>query len=485
MILSELLKDYVDVSVDVEVKGLQLDSRAVHPGDLFVALAGTQTHGMKYAEQAVKAGAAAILFDPAAGGLDLAKGLSLPCCALEGLDQRLGLIADCFFGSPSRQLDVTGITGTNGKTSCSHFLAQALEGAVVGTLGWGLPGKLNPTTHTTPDAIEVHRILAELRKQGLKSVAMEASSHGLDQGRLQGVHFKSVLLTNLSHDHLDYHGSMQAYLKAKLRLLEGQGLECIAFNRDDALISAAMQKAPKQARQIGFSLKADQTRDILSVVDLNQSAEGTAIQACFNQERFEIFAPVHGDFNIENLLATAAVLLGKGFDLKEISERMRRIRPVPGRMEFVPGSCAVVDYAHTPDALAKALQGLRKRCDGSLWVVFGCGGDRDKTKRAKMGEIACLGADRIVLTDDNPRFEAGDAIIQAILKGCEREVEVIRDRQQAIRFALKNAVFGDVVLVAGKGHECFQEIAGIKHPFSDFEVVKAIVEANEPEVQHV
>jgi UDP-N-acetylmuramoyl-L-alanyl-D-glutamate--2,6-diaminopimelate ligase len=467
----------------VEVSGLCHDSRRVRPGDLFVALAGHHAHGLSHAEQAIRQGCAAIVFDPCGGGGMLVRNVAgAPCIPVESLAQKLGFIADRFFGEPSRDLSAAiGITGTNGKTSCSHFLAQALTGhgpaAVLGTLGWGWPGELLPTAHTTPDAIEVHDILSRLRNQGFKTVAMEASSHGLAQGRLNGVRFKGALYTNFSRDHLDYHETMASYLEAKLRLLDWPGLEFVVFNADDPSADAILARLPDEVRGIGFSVtgKADIATSRVTVSSVRHGAEGVSFRAHYEGRTAGVHAPVFGDFNVENLTATLAVLLALGHDLAESADSLKNVRAVPGRMESFTGSgrTAVVDYAHTPDALASVLTSLRQHCAGRLWVVFGCGGDRDRGKRPEMGAIAERLADRMVLTDDNPRSEDGNDILRDILSGCCRDASVrIRDRRDAILWALERAGGDDLVLVAGKGHETTQEIQGRKYPFSDREVVR-------------
>jgi UDP-N-acetylmuramoyl-L-alanyl-D-glutamate--2,6-diaminopimelate ligase len=469
-----------DETPALEIRGLCHDSRAARPGDLFAALAGGRSHGMKHAAQAIAGGAAAVVFDPAHGGRELARAVTgIPCFATEDLSHKLGIVADRFFGEPSKALAIIGVTGTNGKTSCSHFLAQASgderPGAVIGTLGWGAPGALSATAHTTPDAIEVHALLARLRDQGFGLVAMEASSHGLAQGRLNGVRFRGGLFTNLSRDHLDYHGDMSAYLEAKLRLVAWPGLEFLAFNLDDASAEAILRRTPKQVRKLGFTLKNSDFKhpgmEIVRGANIRCEQGGVAFDAHFGDARAPVEAPVYGEFNAANLLGALAVQIGLGTDLEEAALRLRRARPTPGRMECLGGGdapLAVVDYAHTPDALEKALTSLRRHCRGALWAVFGCGGDRDSGKRPQMGAIAERLADRVVLTDDNPRSERGDAIVQDILAGCKGgKTFVQRDRRLAIAYALERAGPEDVVLVAGKGHEDYQEIGGARLPFSD------------------
>jgi UDP-N-acetylmuramoyl-L-alanyl-D-glutamate--2,6-diaminopimelate ligase len=485
--LDALLSGFVDTpaSCAVDVLGLCHDSRLVRPGDVFVALAGHRSHGMRHAEQAIRQGCSAIIYDPAGGGDLLARNIAaLPCIKVDSLDQKLGFIADRFFGEPSAFQDVIGITGTNGKTSCSHFLANALSAkapaAVVGTLGWGIPGALEMTHHTTPDAIEVHGLLARLRKRGVNTIAMEASSHGQVQGRLNGVRFTGALYTNFSRDHLDYHGTMEAYLEAKLRLLASPGLAFVVFNADDPIADAISSKVPSELSLIGFSLRGRNVElgSTVSVTSILQDSRGIAFRARYRHQTADVFAPVYGDFNVENLGASLAVLLGLGYELPEAAELLRNVRPVPGRMERFSGQgrTAIVDYAHTPDALESVLRSLRRHCEGKLWVVFGCGGDRDRGKRPLMGAVAEKLADGVVLTDDNPRSENGDEIIRDILSGCRCDnTVVIRDRRAAIAFALERARMGDIVAVAGKGHEQTQEIQGQKYPFCDREVVREIL----------
>lgn len=471
------------------IAGLNHDSRAIEPGELFIALAGQRSHGMRHAAEAIDRGAAAIVYDPAGGGAELATDISaVPCIAVQDLAQQLGLIADRYFGEPSRNLQIVGITGTNGKTSCSHFLADALTGpkpaAVVGTLGWGVPGQLEPTLHTTPDAIALHRVLDRLRSRGIGSVAMEASSHGLEQGRLNGVRFCGALFTNLSRDHLDYHGTMAGYLEAKLRLVRWPGLGFVAFNLDDGSADAIAAVTPSGVRKIGYTRRRAAVGGTVEVLDADavvHDASGIRFDVRFGGAAATVRAPVFGEFNVENLLGSLAVLLGLGYGLADAARNLARVKPVPGRMERFAaphGPIVVVDYAHTPDALEKALNSLRPHCAAVLWVVFGCGGNRDRGKRSQMGAVADRLADAIVLTDDNPRDEDGDAIIAEILQGFRgAAVQVLRDRRSAIAYAIDRAHPADVVLVAGKGHETTQEVSGVLTPFSDRDVVCQLLAA--------
>lgn len=469
----------------VAINGLCLDSRKIQPGDLFVALAGSAVHGLVHVDQAIQRGCAAIVYDPAGDGKSQAARLegNIPAIAIPSLGQHLGQLADRFYESPSHALSVIGVTGTNGKTSSSHFLAQSLNefspAGVIGTLGWGFPPHLNPTEHTTPDAIEIQRMLAAMRDGGCRTVAIEASSHGLDQGRLSGVRFKCALYTNFTRDHLDYHGDMPAYLEAKLGLLDAPGLEFVAFNADDAIAEAVLARKNRDLPAIAFSMDSISTMcggvPLLSSSEVIQSNEGLTFKTYFQNETALVKVPVFGDFNHQNVLATLAVLLGLGYSLADATAALTRIRPVAGRMEryFGVGRNVVVDYAHTPDALRSVLESLRPQCEGKLWLVFGCGGDRDKGKRPEMGAVASSLADQLVITDDNPRTENGDTIIQDIVAGCQgTNLAIIRDRRAAITFALENMGAGDWLVIAGKGHEDTQDIQDIKIPFSDRAIVR-------------
>jgi len=489
--LGKLLSGFADPGTadTVVVHGLSLDSRTMRPGDLFCAIAGHQGHGLQYRHQIVRRGACAILYDPHGGGHELARGCTeIRCIPVESLQEKVGYIADRFFDQPSRDLDVIAVTGTNGKTSCSHFLAHALSGprpaAVIGTLGWGLPGRLHATEQTTPDAIQVHAILSELRAGSVATVAVEASSHGLVQGRLNGVRIRSALYTNITRDHLDYHGTLEAYVEAKMRLLDFPAVESLVFNADDALTRRIADRVPPTRNVTAFSASGcphPRVPTVCCVDGIEQDQDGIRMEVRFQGSVAEVRAPVFGDYNAENILGTLSVLLGMGYGLAEAAERVGKVRPVPGRMEHMcsaDGVTAVVDYAHTPDALDYVLQTLRAHCRRRLWVVFGCGGERDRGKRPLMGQAAERWADRVVVTDDNPRHEDGDAIVADILSGCNRrDITVQRDRWQAIRFAIQSAEPQDLVLVAGKGHERVQDIGSARLPFDDREVVRSVIGA--------
>lgn len=475
---------------ELAIAGLKLDSRKVEPGDVFVALAGTQNHGMRFVNQSLAKGAAAVLYDPIAGGQKLADDLgceiSKVLIAIEQLDQKLGLIADHYYGTPSAKMTVIGITGTDGKTSCSFFVSQALgieqPCAVIGTLGWGFSDSLQPTQHTTPHAIDLQQRLDSLCRMGAQAVAMEVSSHGLVQGRTNGVRFTGALFTNIGRDHLDYHASADAYLEAKLRILDAPGLEFVVVNLDDGSSEKIINRVPENAEIFGFSRKPGRevtgSRMInrIAASEIIHSKTGLSFLAESGNSKVFVEIPVFGHFNVDNALATMACLISLGYSLQHSAELMDHVRAVPGRLERFENRSGdptvVVDYAHTPQALENALGSLKHHCEGNLWLVFGCGGDRDRGKRPQMGNIAENLADEVIVTDDNPRTENGDRIVDEILEGFrQKNVRVIRNRKSAIYSAINQARADDVVLISGKGHETTQEINGVKHPFSDRQIV--------------
>lgn len=469
---------------DIPVFGLSLDSRSVRTGDAFFALSGSREHGLRYAEEAAGRGAVAVVYDSSGGGAcapEPEPGFAVP---VTDLGRHVGSIAARFFGHPSETLKVVAVTGTNGKTSCTHFIADALRdehpAAVIGTLGWGKPERLRRIAHTTPDAIEIHAILATLKAQGIGLVALEASSHGQAQGRINGVCCRGALYTRVTRDHLDYHGTFESYLNAKLGLLSNPALEFVAVTLDDPSVDTILASVPAGVRVVGYSLQGGSSADfpVIYAEALEQTPEGLHLRVNWEGRSVDVDAPVYGDFNAENLLGTMAVLLGLGYSADAAASRAAKVRPVAGRMERFceDGVTAVVDYAHTPDALRNVLTSLRRHCRGRLRLVFGCGGDRDKGKRPEMGAVAERLADSVIVTDDNPRLESGDAIVQDILKGCTGStVTVVRDRRAAIHQAIAQAGEGDIVLVAGKGHEAFQDVGGVAREFSDrVEVAKAL-----------
>lgn len=478
----------------VEISGLSLDSRAVHAGDLFMACAGQRVHGRGYIDAAIDAGAHAVLWEaePRLDSIALTwrispSGRSVPVIAVTGLSSLVGVIADRFYGQPSTRLFVTGITGTNGKTSCSQFLAQAASVAapcgVIGTLGHGLYGALHSDGHTTPDAVSCHRWLAEFAQQGAGDAAIEVSSHALDQGRVNGVAFDCAVFTNLTREHLDYHGDMARYAMAKRSLFAMPGLRHAVVNVDDAFGRELAQDMHPDIELVSYGLESHDVAPTLAGSDLRLDASGIALQVAGPWGQGELRAPLLGRFNASNLLAVLAVLLVRGLGFDEALQRLARTRTVSGRMERFGGADAplvVVDYAHTPDALEQVLGALREHCAGTLWCVFGCGGDRDRGKRPLMGAVAERIADRVVLTDDNPRHEDPDAIVAEVRAGMRQpdSASVQRERGVAIAMALEAASAGDVVLVAGKGHEDYQLVGDRRLEFSDVATVQALLEGN-------
>lgn len=466
------------------IQGLSVDSRDLHEGDAFIALAGGSTHGLRFLEQARAAKVAAILFEtPAPANADLPGN----AIAVDGLRAKLGRLADRFYDSPSTAMSMTGVTGTNGKTSTVQLIAQALSlhgdtVGTIGTLGAGLYGRHVAGERTTPDVIAVHRLLAQMRKQGASHVAMEVSSHALEQGRVDQVAFRIAVFTNLTRDHLDYHGTMEAYGLAKAKLLSWPTLQAVVINLDDEFGTRLLDSVNPGVRLIGVSSRGAGNA-VLRAESPKLSPQGLQFTLSEGASAIEISSPLLGRFNIDNLLAVAGTLRALNWSLQEIADMLPRLSPVDGRMSRVGGKdgqpLIVVDYAHTPDALEQALASLREHTPGRLTCVFGCGGDRDRGKRALMAAIAERGADRVIVTDDNPRTENGDAIVADILAGFSHRngIDVQRDRAAAIAEALSGAGANDVLLIAGKGHEAYQEIDGVKFPFDDLAVARAALEA--------
>jgi UDP-N-acetylmuramoyl-L-alanyl-D-glutamate--2,6-diaminopimelate ligase len=465
-----------------DVADLTLDSREVRPGSLFFALPGRSAHGLKFAAEAAARGATVVLWEPCAD-VDLPK---LPStvftAAIPGLKDLVGRIADRFFNWPSSQLRITGITGTNGKTTCAYLLAQCQEklgsrAAYIGTIGWGRVAVLAAPTLTTPDVVTLHRRLAQLRAEGVREVAMEVSSQGLDQQRVDGVRFQVAAFTNLTRDHLDYHETMAAYGAAKARLFDFPDLQHIVVNVGDAFGREFAQnyagRVPLTAIWIGAGDSGWLAERALRATQVTLDVHGISMQLDGSFGKAAVTTKLLGRFNAENCLVVIACLLSLGVPLTEAVRVLADCVAPPGRMEVVEPAArdkplAVVDYAHTPDALAKALAALREHCRGALWCVFGCGGDRDPGKRPVMGAIADELADCIIVTDDNPRSENPQAITRAITGGIKsHEVRVINDRGEAIGTALKEAQALDVVLIAGKGHEDYQIYGDTRRSFSD------------------
>ena len=486
MRLSELLPDVDAVPADLAVSGLVLDSRDVRPGDAFVAIAGFGAHGLLFTDQARARGAAAILFDPPAPATIPAPDDAIP---VPGLRARMGAMADEFHGHPSRAMTMVGVTGTSGKTSTVQLLAQALSllgtpAGTVGTLGAGLYGRAVATGFTTPLVLQMHALLAQLRDEGARAVAMEVSSHALDQGRVDAVHYDVAVFTNLTRDHLDYHGDMATYGAAKAKLFKRPGLGAAVVNIDDPFGRELLAGLPSGVRGIGASSQGAQGD--VRAENLSLGDEGLVFDLVVGDARRSVRSPLLGRFNADNLVAVAGVLHALGIDADAIAAVLPRLEPIAGRMNRLGGGDAplvVVDYSHKPDALQQALDSLRGHLRGQLVCVFGCGGERDRGKRPQMAAIAEAAAGLVIVTDDNPRGEDGDAIVADIMAGFvdPSKVVVERDRRRAIERAVGAARPGDIVLVAGKGHETYQDVAGTRHPFDDREVAAAALAARSRE----
>ncbi len=489
---------------DLVITGITSDSRQVQPGDLFLAVQGHTQHGRTFIPQAIHAGAAAILSDDEDSSPLLAAVLAsqradspqVPVLTIPQISHRVGLLASRFFHHPSQALTTIGITGTDGKTSVAHFIAQALSQpntpcGLIGTLGYGVFGATQPATHTTPDAITLQRQLAALRDRGVTAVAMEVSSHALDQRRVVGVDFTVAVLTHLSRDHLDYHGTVEAYAAAKRRLFLDHHPRFAVLNRDDAFGQQRLVELTASSFQIttvAYGLRSPPAhatyRAAYEVWAESVTAHPAGLDIHVHSPWGEgtLSVGLLGAFNAYNLLAALSTLLILGIPFTDAIQRLQVTAPVPGRMERFGAAgqpLVVVDYAHTPNALAQALMALRAHVRGRLFCVFGCGGDRDVGKRPLMGQAAARYADQIILTDDNPRTEAPDAIVHAIQQGIHQpdRVAVIQPRAHAIQAAIAHAGPEDAVLIAGKGHENYQIIGLEKHPFSDRdEVCRALSE---------
>lgn len=458
-----------------------IDSRQLQAGEVFLACPGEYTDGRDFIQAALNRGAAAVLWDTE-GGFEWTFG-DVPNLGIEHLRQYMGIIAADALSHPGRQLDLIGVTGTNGKTSITQWLAQALDQlqtpcGIMGTVGNGFWQHLHESTHTTLDAWSVQQWLKRFVDEGAKAVAMEVSSHGLDQFRVNGVPFKSAIFTNLTRDHLDYHGDMASYGDIKSRLFFWQGLQHAIINIDDEFGAFLLQQVKQstsstQAYAYGFAEQAD-----VCITAYQPSLDGTGIDFRTPWGDVTIHTQLIGRFNAQNLAACVAVLGAQGYALDDIAQVLGKIQPATGRMDGIREAgkpLVVVDYAHTPDALEKALATLHelKQAHSQVWCVFGCGGNRDKGKRPLMGAAANQYADKVVLTSDNPRLEVPQDILNDILPALERPEYVTVERAEAIEYAIAHAGADDIVLIAGKGHETYQDMGGVKSHFSDFECARA------------
>lgn len=494
MNLNDLLNNHItdDKFNDITITGLSLDSRSITNGELFIAIKGETVNGIEFINNAIEQGAAAVVWelDETVDAIKInlrktSSNIEVPIIAVENLSQLIGELADNFYGKPSENISVCGITGTNGKTSCADFIAQTMsvDGpcGLMGTLGSGLYPELKETGYTTPDAIACHKWLANIESNKAKFAVMEVSSHALTQGRINGIRFDSAVFTNLSRDHLDFHNDMETYASAKFKLFKSIGLKNAVINTDDEVGRNIADKLDSHIHCIRYGLNKTFKPDVFgSNVVLDQHGLSMKVSTPWGEGQFN--SPIIGDFNASNLLATLSVMLLQDVKFDDAIKRLTVIKSVAGRMqrfgeENTP--LVVVDFAHTPDALEQALTSLRQHTENNLWCVFGCGGDRDKGKRSLMGSVAVKQADYIVLTNDNPRSEDAEKIIQDIKAGIEGfdNLMVEQDRHSAIHFAITKAKVGDVILIAGKGHENYQLIGNTKFPFNDAEEVKQQLEA--------
>lgn len=467
-------------ALGVKIRGLALDSRRVKPGDLFLAFAGAQADGRHFIDAAIAAGAVAVLWD--SDGFEWNRNWPLPNLGVPQLRELIGDIAGHFHGHPSRQMWIAGVTGTNGKTSCAHWIAQSMNRigrrtAVIGTIGSGFPGAMEPAANTTPDALTLQAQLAEFRAQGAVACAMEVSSHGIEQGRVNGVAFDVALFTNLSRDHLDYHKTMEDYAAAKAKLFHWPQLRHAVVNLDDSFGQELVRSIDRsRINVLGYGLG----RGEIAGHNLDLSTRGLKLEIKTPWGDTRLASAMLGGFNASNLLGVLGVLASADVPLQAAVDALAQVEPVPGRLQVVrePGApLVVVDYAHTPDALGKVLETLRNALPAGarLHCVFGCGGDRDPGKRPLMGEVATRLADRTWITSDNPRSEDPRAIIEDILAGAHPNYAIEEDRATAIHLVLNASAQNDVVLIAGKGHERYQEIAGQRLPFDDAAVARELL----------
>lgn len=469
-------------AVALPVYGLQLDSRRVRPGDVFLALPGEVHDGRNYIAEAAAAGAVAVIAELGVSRGQRLDAGGIPLVEVDGLAPQLGVIASRFYGQPSERLTTVGITGTNGKTTTSRVLAQLLRArggpcGVIGTLGAALGNETTEAVNTTPDAVSLQRQLAEWLDLGAQSVVLEVSSHSLVLGRVSGMHFDTAVFTNLTHDHLDFHGDMESYAAAKARLFAWEGLRHAVINRDDPWSEAMISALTPGAELVDYAIARQDTALRASQIRYHDSGLEAKIHTPWGDGL--LHSPLAGDFNLANMMAAIAAACLHGMALDHALWVISGLEGVNGRMQYVPNDRdlqLVVDYAHTPDALAKALTALRAHTRGRLHCVFGCGGDRDRDKRPVMGRIAAEHADRLIITSDNPRSEPPLAIIEDIRKGVDSDAEVEPDRAKAIALAVATAEPGDCVLVAGKGHETYQEVGAQRLHFSDVAELRRALE---------
>lgn len=477
-----LSKLFAQCNRDLLIRELTLDSRKVRPGDLFLAIPGLKVDGREHITDAIAHGAAAIAYE--AESAKVLPITDIPMIPVKGLAAQLSDIAGRFYGDPSRNLNLIGVTGTNGKTSVTQLVAQALDTlgqhcGIIGTLGTGFYSELKSGIHTTPDPISVQSTLYDLKRAGAKAVAMEVSSHGLDQGRVTALAFDVAVMTNLSRDHLDYHGTMEAYAAAKAKLFAWNDLRCRVVNLDDAF-GRQLAAAPHSSRLITYSL--ENSSAYLFCRDAHFDDDGVRATLVTPQGSHALRSSLLGRFNLSNVLAAVGALMGLDYPLDDILKVLPTLEGPAGRMQRLGGGSrplVVVDYAHTPDALEKVLTALRPHAKGQLTCLFGCGGDRDRGKRPLMAEVVERLADKVLVTDDNPRSEDPSRIFDDIRTGfvSANAVDFVAGRGQAIAQIVAQASAADVIVLAGKGHEDYQEINGERQPFSDLEEATKALDA--------
>jgi UDP-N-acetylmuramoyl-L-alanyl-D-glutamate--2,6-diaminopimelate ligase len=484
--LSELLHGLADAP-DLPVSGIASDSRQLKDGFLFLACEGVSSHGLDYLSDAHNAGVCAVAWDASTASAPADVGV--PMIAVENLAAHIGEIANRYYGNPSSNLKTIGVTGTNGKTTVAWLIAQCLHQldercGYLGTLGFGIDEMQGVKGLTTPAAVELHGHLADFLDQGATHAAIEVSSHALSQGRVDGVQFDAVLFTNLTRDHLDYHGDMQSYFESKALLFLEHTANCKIINLDSEFGTELATRCGQDA--VTVSTHFDRFANgrpyvfVRSVV-ANERGSDITITSSWGDGKFTL--PLPGDFNVANAAIVLAYLLTTGVRVEQACDVLQLVDAPPGRMQQISttGSSLYIDYAHTPNAIESALRALRPHCRGKLWCVFGCGGDRDTGKRPLMGKFAERLADRVIITTDNPRHEDPRMIIDEILAGFSNasDATIIEDRAAAIAWAIANAGPTDVVLIAGKGHEEYQEVGSERHAFSDFALAVAAAKLKE------
>ncbi len=489
--LSQLCKDFTDIDpdADLDIQDLCTDSRDAKPGDLFIARRGELSDARQFVGEALKKGVAAVLYEIADG-----KGLSMqqlegwdpkvPLLPVNRIDEILGPLAKRFFNDPTRNMALIGVTGTNGKTSCTHYIAQALRAlqlpcGVIGTLGYGLHHALIPSTHTTPDVITLNRYCRQLKQEGARAIALEVSSHALEQKRISGLQLHMAILTNLTRDHLDYHQTMAAYAQAKRKLFNHPGLKLAIINAEDEFGLGLLKSLPNNLNKLAYAID-DPVKDLGNIpqiyaTDIVLSNQGLQFKVQTPMGEILAETTLLGRFNVANVLASIAALLGLNFSIRDIEKVLPLLQSVNGRMQMLGGQGlprVVIDYAHTPDALAQVLLAVKAHNPDRIICIFGCGGDRDKGKRPFMGKIAETYSDYCIITNDNPRHEKPMRIAEEIATGMTQKATrtIVLDRKEAILEGIHKAGLNDIVLIAGKGHETYQQIGDVKYPLSDMQI---------------